>query len=97
MKQVVHEMLAAENNAQRSALRKLVRLCSQLSSYIYYSLQVFTGIKEKNSLDHFSKKIINGYHLPTLPTSPPQDIMASLALMVSLMPHCRDLPSPIFD
>ncbi|KAJ7038974.1 hypothetical protein C8F04DRAFT_1392767 [Mycena alexandri] len=65
VKQVVHEMLAAENNAQRSALRKLV----------------FNSVKEKNSLDHFCKKIINSYHLPTLPTSPPQDIMASLALM----------------
>ncbi|KAJ7686892.1 hypothetical protein B0H14DRAFT_3673700 [Mycena olivaceomarginata] len=65
VKSVVHELLLTENNAQRSALRKLV----------------FTSVKEKSSLEHFSKKIIAAYHLPTVPTTPPQEIMASMALM----------------
>ncbi|KAJ7308591.1 hypothetical protein DFH08DRAFT_823878 [Mycena albidolilacea] len=65
VKLVVHELLLTENNAQRSALRKLV----------------FTSVKDKSSLEHFSKKIIAAYHLPTVPTTPPQDIIASMALM----------------
>ncbi|KAJ6489300.1 hypothetical protein C8R47DRAFT_1215650 [Mycena vitilis] len=42
---------------------------------------VFASSKEKVALSSFSMKIIKGYHLPTVPTTAPQDIMACLALM----------------
>ncbi|KAJ7705290.1 hypothetical protein B0H17DRAFT_1126150 [Mycena rosella] len=53
IKAAIHDLLAAENNGVRSALRKLA----------------------------FSKKIISSHHSATIPTTPPQDIMASLGLM----------------
>ncbi|KAJ7898833.1 hypothetical protein B0H14DRAFT_3424168 [Mycena olivaceomarginata] len=59
VKAFVHDLLAVENNAVRSAIRKA----------------------EKTDLETFSKKIVNGYHLPTIPSTPPKDIMACLALM----------------
>ncbi|KAJ6589172.1 hypothetical protein B0H19DRAFT_1248728 [Mycena capillaripes] len=72
VKAVIHDLLVAENNAVRSALRKLI----------------FTSIEEKTSLKTFSKKTINAYHLPAIPATPPQDIMACFALM-------RDIARPL--
>ncbi|KAJ7697714.1 hypothetical protein B0H17DRAFT_1197369 [Mycena rosella] len=65
VKSIVHELLTSENNNTRSAIRK----------------QVFTSIKEKTALNVFSIKIVNSYHLPELPTKPPNEIKACLALM----------------
>ncbi|KAJ7455175.1 hypothetical protein FB451DRAFT_1516922 [Mycena latifolia] len=65
VKTVVREMLTAENNGVRSALRKLI----------------WASLKEKMTLMDFSKKIISTHHLPTILTTPPKDIMACLALM----------------
>ncbi|KAJ6541964.1 hypothetical protein B0H10DRAFT_2448277 [Mycena sp. CBHHK59/15] len=42
---------------------------------------VFTSVKEKMTLTDFSRKIINTHHLPKIPTIPPKNIMACLALM----------------
>jgi hypothetical protein len=38
-------------------------------------------------LETFTKKIVQAYHLPTIPASPPQDIMACMALMVRSRSH----------
>ncbi|KAJ7349727.1 hypothetical protein DFH08DRAFT_863010 [Mycena albidolilacea] len=65
VKAFVHDLLAVENNAVRSAIRKAI----------------FLSVKEKTDLKTFSKKIVNGYHLPTIPSTPQKDIMACLALM----------------
>ncbi|KAJ6460725.1 hypothetical protein DFH09DRAFT_1383187 [Mycena vulgaris] len=72
VKSVVRELLTTENNAVRSALRKLV----------------FASVKDKTPLKTFSMKIINMYHLPTIPTTPSKDIMSCLALM-------RDIARPL--
>ncbi|KAJ7463933.1 hypothetical protein FB451DRAFT_1403326 [Mycena latifolia] len=64
-KTVVRELLIAENNAVRSGVRKAV----------------FSSVEEKATLMSFSTKMITSHHLPTVPTVPPQDIMACLALM----------------
>ncbi|KAJ6498031.1 hypothetical protein C8R47DRAFT_1112594 [Mycena vitilis] len=73
VKAVVHDVLVSENNSTRSALRKLV----------------FASVKEKTPLMAFSKKLISGYHLPEIPSTPPPTIMASLALM-------RKVAQPLF-
>ncbi|KAJ7882563.1 hypothetical protein B0H14DRAFT_3754343 [Mycena olivaceomarginata] len=65
VKTVVHDLLMTENGTVRGTIRKLI----------------FTSVLEKKSLMTFSKKIINTYHLPAIPHSPPQDIMACFALM----------------
>ncbi|KAJ7699606.1 hypothetical protein B0H17DRAFT_1196225 [Mycena rosella] len=65
VKSIVHELLTSENNNTRSAIRK----------------QVFTSVKEKTALNVFSIKIVNSYHLPELPTKPPNEVKACLALM----------------
>ncbi|KAJ7640100.1 hypothetical protein DFH06DRAFT_251657 [Mycena polygramma] len=65
VKAVVHDLLALENNNIRSSLRKLV----------------FASVEEKKPLRKFTQKTIDSYHLPTIPSTPPQDIMACVALM----------------
>jgi hypothetical protein len=40
------------------------------------------SLTERSALETFTKKVIQVYHLPTIPASPPQDIMACMALMV---------------
>ncbi|KAJ7835054.1 hypothetical protein B0H13DRAFT_2369511 [Mycena leptocephala] len=67
VKAFVHDLLTVENNAVGSAIRKVI----------------FLSVKEKTDLETFSKKIVNGYHLPTIPSIPPKDIMACLGLMVA--------------
>ncbi|KAJ7892575.1 hypothetical protein B0H14DRAFT_2560286 [Mycena olivaceomarginata] len=42
---------------------------------------IFVLVQEKKPLVTFSKKIINMYHLPAIPHSPPQDIMTCFALL----------------
>ncbi|KAJ7875508.1 hypothetical protein B0H14DRAFT_3547904 [Mycena olivaceomarginata] len=65
VKTVVNALLVKENRNTRSAIRKLV----------------WTSLTERSSLDTFTKKIVQAYHLPTIPVSSPQDIMACMALM----------------
>ncbi|KAJ7340739.1 hypothetical protein DFH08DRAFT_1012878 [Mycena albidolilacea] len=65
VKTVVNALLVKENGNTRSAIRKLV----------------WTSLTERSSLETFTKKIVQAYHLPTIPASPPQDIMACMALM----------------
>ncbi|KAJ6538249.1 hypothetical protein B0H10DRAFT_2245919 [Mycena sp. CBHHK59/15] len=65
VKEVVNDFLTAENNTVRSALRKAV----------------FASVKEKSTLSAFGKKIVNTYHLPVIPHSAPDNILACLALM----------------
>ncbi|KAJ6467081.1 hypothetical protein C8R47DRAFT_33467, partial [Mycena vitilis] len=63
VKTAIHDLLGVENGSVRSALRKLV----------------FASVKGKIPLMKFSKKTIDAYHLPTIPDTPPQGIMACLA------------------
>ncbi|KAJ7786953.1 hypothetical protein B0H14DRAFT_3582483 [Mycena olivaceomarginata] len=65
VKTVVNALLVKENRNTRSAIRKLV----------------WTSLTERSSLETFTKKIVQAYHLPTIPASSPQDIMACMALM----------------
>ncbi|KAJ7349770.1 hypothetical protein DFH08DRAFT_863083 [Mycena albidolilacea] len=65
VKTVVNALLVKENGNTRSAIRKLV----------------WMSLTERSALETFTKKVIQVYHLPTIPASPPQDIMACMALM----------------
>ncbi|KAJ7882068.1 hypothetical protein B0H14DRAFT_3433719 [Mycena olivaceomarginata] len=75
VKTAVHDLLAvAENNGVKSTFRKLV----------------WASLKDKMTLTDFSKKVIGSHHLPTIPTTPPRDIMACMALM-------RKVAQPLFS
>ncbi|KAJ6494541.1 hypothetical protein C8R45DRAFT_1212466 [Mycena sanguinolenta] len=65
VKTVVNGLLVKENGNIRSALRKLV----------------WASLTARVSLEAFTKKVIEAYHLPVIPAQPPQDIMACMALM----------------
>ncbi|KAF7364702.1 hypothetical protein MVEN_00340000 [Mycena venus] len=65
VKAVVNALLVKENSNTRSAIRKWV----------------WSSLTEKVSLESFAKKVVDAYHLPVIPAKPPQDIMASIALM----------------
>ncbi|KAJ7829162.1 hypothetical protein B0H14DRAFT_2594207 [Mycena olivaceomarginata] len=65
VKTVVNALLLKENGNTRSAICKLV----------------WMSLTEQSVLETFTKKVIQVYHLPTIPASPPQDIMACMALM----------------
>ncbi|KAJ6513783.1 hypothetical protein C8R47DRAFT_1064478 [Mycena vitilis] len=42
---------------------------------------VFASVQEKKPLRKFTQKTIDSHHLPTIPSTPPHDIMACVALM----------------
>ncbi|KAJ7664972.1 hypothetical protein B0H17DRAFT_1143451 [Mycena rosella] len=51
---------------------------------------VFSSVTKKKGLTPFARKILDKYHLPNIPDSPPQDVLATFALM-------REIAAPLVD
>ncbi|KAJ7110947.1 hypothetical protein C8R44DRAFT_742721 [Mycena epipterygia] len=65
VKETVNGFLSAQINNIKSSFRKIV----------------FASVTKKTGLNSFARKTIETYHLPAVPDNPPQDVLATFALM----------------
>lgn len=83
VKETVNEFLSNQYNNIKSGFRKSVSIYHLPVPALLIQLQVWTSVTKKTGLMTFARKTIEGYHLPVIPDTPPQQILATFALMVS--------------